>query len=136
MIHQFRHTYSSAAGFFFLFVYFIASYGSFFHSDDSNDHVHEHGISLEEHILISSACHNTIYHAIDEDCGHSEHFSPKDFKQFIDVEFTFQKAYLAQTRNGVSPNIYFIQPLKKVYSGYSNPFFYSKTNRGPPVFVS
>jgi hypothetical protein len=113
----------------------FASYGSLFHSHEITNHVHNHGheISLEDHILISTACHNAIYHDIDEDCGHSEHFSQKEFKPFIDVEFALQKAYIAEVEHSVIPKEYYASPTDKIYSGYSNTFFNLKSSRGPPV---
>jgi hypothetical protein len=137
VLKQIKYNLSSSAGFFLLLVYAFASYGSLFQSHETTNHIHEHGheISLEDHILLSSACHNSIYHNTESECGHNEHFSKTDEKCFS-CEFYISKEAIATQE--IYPSVF---PVISTIKADAYCFFHSKDlsllkpNRGPPVFV-
>ena len=137
VLMQLKNKLSSSAGFLLLLIYAFASYGSLFHSHETRGHIHEHGhkISLEEHILLSSACHNSIYHNTASQCGHNEHVSKTDEKCFT-CDFYISKKAIATA--GINHSVAAIISYEKVdvYRFFhSKDFSLLKPNRGPPVFV-
>ncbi len=120
-----------------LVVYAFASYGSLFHEHETTGHIHEHGheISLEDHILLSSACHNSIYHNTSVECGHNKHFSASDDSCFGCDFYISQNALIAEENSNSKATVLSTTKIGAYRFFYSKDFSHLKPNRGPPVFV-
>lgn len=96
-------------------------------------HAHNHGLSLTEHMALSSDCHNAVYHDFEEDCGHSHHASALDHISFDIDGVVSKKQLLAQNAFSVTRIQHVTEVFDSEKEGHPQSYYKLKSNRAPPV---
>lgn len=131
MIYSIRKTFGLGLMMLYLGATF-AFYLTLAHAEHET-HSHNNGLSLYEHMALSSDCHNAIYHDFEEDCGHSHHASNFENSAFEIDGVVSKKQLLAQSFLDSESIKHITEIYRSVKEGHPQSYYKLKSNRGPPV---